>query len=77
MTYLVGFVAALGFMASVGLIREAWCRLRARHGVRRLDAEAISLGCPRCEDAQPEAACNCLGDCGRHDCGRRPVRRDS
>jgi hypothetical protein len=40
-------------------------------------AGAICLGCPRCEGAQPEADCNCLGDCGRRDCGRRPATKET
>lgn len=71
MTAIVAAAAAgLAVMIACGL--ALWDQARCHHDETCPHAEdAITLGCKRCEDAQPLAWCTCLGQCGKRDCAPR------
>jgi hypothetical protein len=53
--------------AAGGCLLAAAVALTGRH-IPDVDEAARGFNCPVCDDRQPEADCECSGDCGRRGC---------
>jgi len=64
--------------AAGGCLLAAAIALTSRHipDVNAAYHDARMFNCPLCDDRQPEARCECAGDCGRPICPWRETRAD-